>query len=336
MIGTKVAQRAGRLLKRGKKTAPKAADEAVETGAKTSDEFLPARKGSQGRTETPEHLFDAGSLGAVSRVKDSWGNLSRLQKGAIGAGAGTGVAMQALGIGPDLPQGWAIDGRYDTGPGGTRIRVDENGQVLGYFVKVGDEGSDWVIVTASGAGVRAIRPEVSPRPTFDSVDQADTAYHKWAERQTDPEKRTDPSAGDQPSDRARQGPWERPERIKRLNYGWHLFEQSHRETQRQRYYIVGKSPRGGRLIYIGDGGDVKSSAVPHKSVDDATAAYNEWRQANQRGNATVPDTDTDRPDPADIAWQSGSVLGGLGSSPVLLAGAAGFVGVIALVLLGVL
>ena len=312
------------------RSASSAADDTVETIVDTGEDFVPAGDGPVGSLKLPDHLANTTSKGSISASK-VYKSIPHRKKAA--GVVGLGVVGEATGandfLAGGLPGGYTVDHQYQQGPGGKRIKeTDNDGNVLGYWVSVGTDGGTHRILTPSyslsgGVSTSSVEFPTDRTPTFTGPGAADSAYTEWARQQTDPSAQGDPSAGEQRDTEPAQGAWGEASVVRKLNHGWYLAEQKHKQKERSRFFVVGQTSDGSRL-YLGPSGGVSQSPHPFSTAEKANKAYQTWRQSGSGG--TAPDPKADRPKPSDIVRDvrsslSGGVLDSLSTRP-LYAGAA--------------
>lgn len=310
--------------------ASKAADDAGVGTQQTLDEaFSRQQTVTETADDIPDYLRSSSVPTSADELRDAVDAVPRWQK-AVGAGGIAGaIGLEAAGIDltPGMQPGWSLDKRYPQG--GIRVKVQRDQSVLGYFAVANRSGPEqWTIVTAgpgSGVGTRTINPQNDPDPTFESREQADTAWNEYVRKSKDPNQ-GEATVDDSETRRASDAQWGEVSITKTLNYGWHMARQKHRSEDKFRYFVVGADGSGGTL-YVSSSGTAQSSPATYKTLEAADKAYRRWVESFKAGNAsTKPDKSSQRPAPSDIAEDADSsvlssgILSRITSNPSLAVG----------------
>lgn len=190
-------------------------------------------------------------------------------------------------------------------PFGQIVKLRDNETTLGYVTVVeyhgpsGDPSEATILVDQRGTTRKEAFP---PDPNFGSRQDAQTAYTEWVERSVDPGSASQ-GLMDMGPYGAGDDSWDLPQHTRRLDAGWHLYQQEHNGEERERF-IVAAFSRDGGLIYLDSDASADTSFSAFKEHGEAMGAHQRWRRAYERDDlgpeAPTPDVNADRPTPNEV------------------------------------
>lgn len=228
-------------------------------------------------------------------------------------------------------------------PEATVFAARKGENVLGYVVALSTSGgsdssgpTEATILVRPDGGVSTKRVQWPPKPTFDSIGEARSAYDLLnRKRTTETVDYGNMSQGPRRDDQPAQ--WKLPEHSRALNGGWHLYRQDHKTEDETRFLVAAYSQRGD-LLYLSSEVQARESFSAFETRGEAEAAVESFNRRRNRADWTgrVPDATADKPTPADLGGiDTSGVLGtSISNSALMKIGTALFALVVGLLIFG--